>query len=93
MGVAVAGLYTTLQSPFSGSGTQNGGVYGTYFTDIGPMVISSNNDQAATFTVQAVPEPSSAILLTIGWIAAVAIHRRRSRSRGGREAIVEPVVA
>jgi len=44
-------------------------------------------------TLQVVPEPSSAILLTIGGIAAVVIHRRRSRSRGGREAIVEPVVA
>ena len=44
-------------------------------------------------TLQVVPEPSSAILLTIGGIAAVVIHRRRSRSRGGREAIVEPMVA
>ena len=44
-------------------------------------------------TLQVVPEPSSAILLTIGGIAAVVIHRRRSRSRAGREAIVEPMVA
>lgn len=43
-------------------------------------------------TLQVVPEPSSAVLLTIGGFAAVAIHRLRSRLRGGRVLTVDPLV-
>ena len=78
MGQARTGLYTTLQSPFSGFGTQNSGITGTYFTDIGPMVISGNTDQAATFTVSLVPEPSSAAP-SLGLIAAGVFFRRRKQ--------------
>ena len=85
MGVAGAGLYTTLQSPFSGSGTQNNGISGSYYTDAGPLVISSNSDQAATFTIvaSAVPEidpttGSSALSLVAGVLAMIEQRRRRS---------------
>jgi hypothetical protein len=85
MGVAGAGLYTTLQSPFFGSGTQNNGISGSYFTDIGLMVISSNTDQAATFTIVAssVPEidpatGGSALSLVAGVLAMIEQRRRRA---------------
>ena len=39
-------------------------------------------------TLQVVPEPSTAALLIIGGIAAAAIYRRRSLSRGNRAACV-----
>jgi hypothetical protein len=79
-------LYTSLQSPFSGSGTQIGGIVdGAYSTDIGPLVISGHTDQAATFTVSApspVPEidPAtfgSAFALLIGSLGLVEQRRRR----------------
>lgn len=43
-------------------------------------------------TLQVVPEPSSAILITIGGFAAIAIHRRRSRPRGERVLTADPLV-
>ena len=85
MGAAGTGFYTPFPSPFSGSGTQNNGISGTYFTDIGLMVISGHTDQAATFTVSApssVPEidpttGSSALSLVAGVRARVEQRRRR----------------
>ena len=85
-GVSGTGLYVTLQSPFSGSGTQNNGIAETYFTDIGPLIISGHTDQAATFTVStpsAVPEidpamGGSALSLVAGVLAMIEQRRRRA---------------
>ena len=80
------GLYTTLQSPFSGSGIDAAGL-GAIPTDIGPMVISAHTQQAATFTVSgASPSPvpeidpvsfGSAFALLIGSLSLVEQRRRR----------------
>ena len=88
MGAVGTGLYITLQSLFSGSGFQNSGIDGTYYTDIGPMVISAHTDQAATFTVSgASPSPvpeidpasfGSAFALLIGSLGLVERRARRA---------------
>jgi hypothetical protein len=85
IGVLGLGLYTDLQSPFSGSGDQiasNG-----FNTDLGLFVVSDSTDQGATFTVSggspsAVPEidPNSlgsVLALVMGSLGL--LERRRLR--------------
>jgi hypothetical protein len=88
MGVEGSGLYFDLQSPFSGTGAQNGGIDGTYYTDIGLLNITSHNSQVATFTVSggspsAVPEidPNSlgsVLALVLGSLGL--LERRRLKA-------------
>jgi hypothetical protein len=49
LGVEGSGLYTDLQSPFSGSGDQS--KRGDLSTNVGLFIITADNSQASTFTV------------------------------------------
>ena len=79
------GLYTNLQSPFSGSGGQN--VSNEFNTSVGLFVMTDSTDQGATFTVSggspsAVPEidPNSlgsVLALVLGSLGL--LERRRLR--------------
>ena len=74
-------ICTLTPFPFSGSGTQNNGIAETYFTDIGPLIISGHTDQAATFTVSAVPEPSTYAMALAGLACGgYSMWRRRKRA-------------
>jgi hypothetical protein len=79
IGLQGNGLYNNLQSPFVGSGVQvDGGINGTYNTDAGPLVITANNSQASSFSIAAVPEPSTyAIALTGLACGGYSMFRRR----------------
>jgi len=79
IGVLGLGLHTDLQSPFSGSGDQipsNG-----YITNVGLFVVSDSTDQGATFTVSAVPEPSTYAMALAGLACGgFSMWRRRKRA-------------
>ena len=84
-GVAGFGLYTDLQSPFSGSGGQ---LASDFNTNVGLFVVSEATDQGATFTVSgASPSPvpeidpasfGSAFALLIGSLGLVERRARRA---------------
>ena len=85
LGVFGSGLYTDLQSPFSGSGDQSKA--GGLSTNVGLFIITADNSQASTFTVSggspsAVPEidPNSlgsVLALVLGSLGL--LERRRLR--------------
>ena len=85
LGVLGSGLYTDLQSPFSGSGGQSKS--GDLSTNVGLFIITAYNSQASTFTVSgdspsAVPEidPNSlgsVLALVLGSLGL--LERRRLR--------------
>ena len=80
------GLYTNLQSPFSGSGGQN--VSNDFNTSVGLFVMTDSTDQGATFTVSggspsAVPEidPNSlgsVMALVLGSLGLLERRRRKA---------------
>jgi hypothetical protein len=80
IGVQGNGLYNNLQSPFVGSGVQSA-VNGTYNTDAGPLVITAKNSQASSFSIAAVPEPSTYAIALAGlaYGGFVVFRRRRAR--------------
>jgi len=91
MGLQGPGIYTTLQSPFSGTGV-SAARNTNYSTDIGILAITSGTGQAGTFTVSAAsPSPvpeidpatgSSALSLVAGLLAMVEQRRRRGLKAG-----------
>ena len=86
LGVLGSGLYTDLQSPFSGSGDQSKS--GDLSTNVGLFIITAYNSQASTFTVSgdspsAVPEidPNSlgsVLALVLGSLGL--LERRRVKA-------------
>ena len=86
LGVFGSGLYTDLQSPFSGSGDQSKA--GGLSTNVGLFIITADNSQASTFTVSggspsAVPEidPNSlgsVLALVLGSLGL--LERRRLKA-------------
>ena len=86
LGVLGSGLYTDLQSPFSGSGDQSKS--GDLSTNVGLFIITAYNSQASTFTVSgdspsAVPEidPNSigsVLALVLGSLGL--LERRRLKA-------------
>ena len=77
LGVSGSGLYIDLQSPFFGSGVQVAGA--GFNTNVGQFVRNNVTDQASTFTVSAVPEPSTYAMALAGLACGgySLFHRRK----------------
>ena len=79
LGVSGSGLYIDLQSPFFGSGVQVAGA--GFNTNVGQFVRNNVTDQASTFTVSAVPEPSTCAMALAGLACGgYSLFRRRKRA-------------
>jgi hypothetical protein len=79
LGLNGFGLYTNLQSPFSGSGGQDAN--NDFNTNVGLFVVTDGTDQGATFTVSAVPEPSTYAMALAGLACGgYSMFRRRKRA-------------
>ncbi len=77
-GLLGSGLYTDLQSSFFGSGSQSPSDLNT---NVGLFVVSDYTDQGATFTVSAVPEPSTYAMALAGLACGgYSMWRRRKRA-------------
>jgi hypothetical protein len=82
-GVEGFGLYTDLQSSFFGSGSQSpsNNNLDNLDTNVGVFVVSDYTDQGATFTVSAVPEPSTYAMALAGLACGgYSMWRRRKRA-------------
>ena len=80
-GLSNFGLYTDLQSPFSGSGLDQI-IPSSFDTNVGRFSSSSQTHQASTFTVSvAVPEPSTYAMALAGLACGgySMFSRRRTR--------------
>jgi hypothetical protein len=79
-GLSNFGLYTDLLSPFSGSGLDQ--IIPTSFdTNVGRFSRSGQTDQASTFTVSALPEPSTCAMALAGLACGGYSLFRRRRAR------------
>ena len=79
-GLSNFGLYTDLQSPFSGSGLDQ--IIPTSFdTNVGRFSRTGQTDQASTFTVSALPEPSTCAMALAGLACGGYSLFRRRRAR------------
>ena len=78
IGLQGFGLYNNLQSPFVASATQIVGINGTFNTSAGPLVITANNSEASSFSITAVPEPSTVAMALAGLACGgYSMFRRR----------------
>jgi hypothetical protein len=75
--VETATPLNNLQGTFFDAGTQSSAYGWTVPTSLGDLMVTSINNQASTFSITVVPEPSTYALFGIGAIGLMMVMRRK----------------